>query len=46
MAQRKRHSAEFNAKIALEFIRGQRIANEIAGEHGIHPVPGGHYRLV
>jgi len=37
MAQYKRHSAEFKAKVALEAIKGQRTLNEIAGEYGVHP---------
>ena len=37
MAQYKRHSAEFKAKVALELIKGQRTVNEIAGEYGVHP---------
>ncbi len=37
MTQRRRHSAEFKAKVALEAIRGRRTANEIASELGIHP---------
>jgi transposase-like protein len=36
--QRRRHSAEFKAQVALEAIRGQRTSNEIAGAYGIHPV--------
>ncbi len=36
--QRRRHSAEFKAKVALEAIRGQRTSNEIASAFGIHPV--------
>jgi len=35
--QRKRYSAETKAKMALEAIRGQRTANEIATEYGVHP---------
>ena len=35
--QRKRYTAEFKARLALEVIRGQRTLNEIASEHGIHP---------
>ena len=35
--QRKRHSGDFKAKIALEALKGLRTVNEIAGEHGIHP---------
>lgn len=37
MAQRKRYSADFKAKVALEAIKGQRTANEIASDHGVHP---------
>ena len=35
--QRKRHSGDFKAKVALEALKGLRTVNEIAGEHGIHP---------
>ncbi|ACB54538.1 putative transposase [Crocosphaera subtropica ATCC 51142] len=35
--QRKRYSAEFKAKIALEAIKGLKTVNEIAGEFGVHP---------
>ena len=35
--QRKRHSAEIKAKVALEAIKGQKTANEIASEYGVHP---------
>lgn len=38
MKQRRRHSAEFKARVALEAIRGQRTGNEIASAHGVHPV--------
>ncbi len=37
MAQHRRHSAEFKAKVALEAIKGQRTMNEMAGEYGVHP---------
>ena len=30
-------SAEIKAKVALEAIKGQKTANEIAAEHGVHP---------
>lgn len=33
---RKRYSAEMKAKIALEAIKGQKTANEIAAEYGVH----------
>ena len=38
MTERRRHSAQFKAKVALEAIRGQRTGNEIASAHGVHPV--------
>jgi len=37
MAQRKRHSAAFKAKVALEAIRGERGINELAGMYQVHP---------
>lgn len=37
VAPRKRYSAELKAKIALEAIRGEKTANEIAAEYGVHP---------
>jgi transposase-like protein len=38
MSKRKRHSAEFKAKIALEAAKGIKTINEIASEHSVHPV--------
>src|SRR5436853_6056793 len=35
--QRKRYSTEVKTKVALEAIRGQKTANEIASEYGVHP---------
>src|SRR5215467_16364691 len=35
--QRKRYSADLKAKVALEAIRGQKTANELASEYGVHP---------
>lgn len=37
-AQRKRYSPEFKARVAIEAIREQATANEIASRHGVHPV--------
>jgi putative transposase len=34
---RRRFSAEFKAKVALEAVRNERTTNEIASAHGIHP---------
>ncbi len=33
---RKRYSAEFKAKVALEAIRGDLMLAELATKHGIH----------
>jgi transposase-like protein len=35
--QRKQHSAEFKAKVALEALKGLKTINELASEHGVHP---------
>jgi transposase-like protein len=37
MAQRKRHTAEFKAKVALEAMREQKTANQIAAEYEVSP---------
>ena len=42
--QRKRYSAEFKAKVALEAIREQRTVNEIASEYGVHPTQIAHWK--
>lgn len=34
---RKRYSTEIKTKVALEAIKGQKTANEIAAEYGVHP---------
>jgi putative transposase len=34
--QRKNHSAEFKAKVALEALKGLKTINEISKETGIH----------
>lgn len=35
---RKRHSADFKARVALEALKGQRTINDIAASYEIHPV--------
>jgi len=35
--KRKRYSKEFKARVALEAIKGQKTASEIASEYGVHP---------
>ena len=37
-AKRKVHGAEFKAKVGLEAIHGVKTINQIAQEHGVHPV--------
>ena len=34
---RKKYSAEFKAKVALEAIREEKTINEIASHYGVHP---------
>ena len=36
--QRRQHSAEFKAKVALEALKGQRTINETAACYQVHPV--------
>ncbi len=35
---RKRYTAQFKAKVAVEAIRGDRTINEIAGHFGVNPI--------
>jgi transposase-like protein len=35
---RKRHSAAFKAKVALEAVKQQKTVSELAKEHQVHPV--------
>ena len=34
---RKNYSSDLKARVALEAIKGQKTANEIAAEHRVHP---------
>ena len=36
--QRRRHTAEFKARVALEAIEGNRTLNELANVYGVHPI--------
>jgi transposase-like protein len=35
--RRKAYTAAFKARVALEALKGDRTANELAAQHGIHP---------
>jgi transposase-like protein len=41
---RKKYSAEFKAKVALEAIKEQRTINEIASENDVHPNQVGQWK--
>ncbi len=43
-AKRKVHGAEFKAKVGLEAIHGVKTLNQIAQEHGAHPVQVGQWK--
>jgi transposase-like protein len=34
---RKQFSAEFKAKVALEFMKGELTVAELSGKYGVHP---------
>ena len=36
---RKKHTAEFKAKVAVEAIRQQKTTHELTAEYGIHATP-------
>ncbi len=37
MAQRKRYTGQFKAKVAIEAIAGHKTVNEIASAYSVHP---------
>ncbi len=37
MTTRRRFTADFKAKVALEVLRGDRTVQEIAAKHKVHP---------
>jgi transposase-like protein len=44
VAQRKRYSAEFKARVALEALKGQKTVNELASTYGVHPTQVAHWK--
>ena len=44
--RRKQYSSEFQVKVALEAIKGQKTANEIASEYEVHPTQLKNWRAI
>ena len=42
MTKRRSFSDKFKATVALEALRGDRTAQEIAAKHKVHPTQGQH----
>jgi putative transposase len=38
MSKRRTHSPELKARVAMEAISGRKTIQEIAADHGIHPI--------
>lgn len=43
-SNRKQHSAELKAKVALAALRGDRTVNELAAHFGVHPTLVGKWK--
>ena len=44
MGKRKRYSAEFKAKVAMEALRGELTASQLATKHGVHQTLVGEWK--
>ena len=44
MGKRKRYSAEFKAKVALEALRGELTVSQLAAKHGVHQTMVGDWK--
>ena len=42
--KRNVHLPEFKAKVGLEALAGMKTVNQIAQEHGVHPMQVGHWK--
>ncbi|MEB3301670.1 MAG: transposase [Cyanobacteriota bacterium] len=38
MSKRRTHSPDFKAKVAMEAICGRQTLQQIAADHGVHPI--------
>ena len=41
---RRKHTAEFKARVALEAVKGLNTINEIAAKYALHPVQVGNWK--
>ncbi|PXW67318.1 transposase [Loktanella sp. PT4BL] len=44
MSKRKQHHPEFNAKVALEALKGEETVSELASRFGVHPTMIHHWK--
>jgi len=44
MGKRKRYLAEFKAKVAMEALRGELTASQLATKHGVHQTLVGEWK--